>query len=102
MVRGAAGSVLTSWRMVSGSHSHLCGRVDGFCRLKKSAACLVSYRPLAHTRMMGWEKPKLQVPRRKLGPRRHGERDREAPRGAEDRRRARRQAPQGVDLELPL
>ena len=56
----------------------------------------------ASTRGARMGKPKLQVPRRKLGPRRHGQRDREAPRGPQHRRRAGRQAPQGVDLELPF
>ena len=71
-------------------------RVDGFAAV---IGLLVSYKPLARAGRRA-QKTKIAVPQRLES--RHGQRDREAPRGAEDRRRAGRQAPQGVDLELPF
>ena len=83
-----------------GSHSIYARR--RLCGGLKKIGLLVSYRPLAHDENPNVTRNCLTAPVEKLGPRRHGERDREAPRGAEDRRRAGRQAPQGVDLELSL
>ena len=103
MVRGAAGSFLTSCPTPNGQPFHLCGASTALRRSEKNRLASVS-QPLA---CAGWKKPNtrncLNAPRsKKLGPRRHGERDREAPRGAEHGRRAGRQAPQGMDLELPF